>query len=381
LKEFGAMRIKKYEVLLAALVMLIAPRAYAAAAEYKIQNDIYDADTKTYTAQVYLDTTEYLSAGSFGMQYDVSLSPSFTLDTDYFEYFQQFNSEGSSYIAFQWYIKDGTANTLTGRIHLGTITIPDVELDSDGKPFGWHKHTLRQLDWLTTNLSQTDKFTNTADGVCLNDEIWREFTDAEKEELTDKTINGYYQGYDMANENNPKWVDIGFTFDSSLDLPERAGQTISGTVQGYNPNNSVTVTLYRKGDTAVYNTVTPQTCTTQYPDGRVIFGYELAEVDEGEYTLEITKDVHLTYRADINVEAGKDVTKDKVTLYCGDIYADEKIKLDDRSILRRYLNMQISANSSEMVKRSDLNGDGRVTFHDLDILKPYYNKTYKGSGG
>lgn len=365
------MRIKKYAAAAVMFLLFLITTAHADnVAEYEIKFNNYDAETKTYTADVYLNTTEYLSAGTFGMSYDVTLSPEFTLDESNFSYFRQLNEEDSAYIAFQWYLND--IESRTGKIHLGTITIENVIL-KDNIPSGWHTNTLRQLDWLTTSTSKEPDFILDKDGVCLNDEIWREFTDKEKETITDK--NGYYQGYDMADEDNPEWVDIGFVFYSGYDLPEREGQTVSGTVQSYNPNNTVTVTLYKKDTNESLSAVDISDYKTVYPDGRVICGYELTEVDEGEYTLEIKKDVHLTYRTEVTV-AGDDVQIGNIKLYCGDISADEKIKLDDRSILRRYLNKQISSGTAV---RCDLNGDGKVTFHDLDILKTYYNKDYKGS--
>lgn len=375
------MNIKKYVAFAVSFLLLMITTAYAdTVAEYIIKDDSYNPDTKTYTAQVYLSTMEYLSAGTFGMSYDMSLSPVFTLDENNFEEVQRFDSGDSPYIALQWYTND--IPTLTGEIHLGTIIISNVEWDEENNiPAAWNKQTIRQLDWLTTDISQQTEFTDTYAGICLNEEIWREFTDDEKAEISDKTINGYYQGCDWIDDDNYKWSDIGFLYLSQYELPDKEGQNVSGIVQGYNPDSEkrVTVTLYRKGEAEAYQSITPETYLHEYPDGRVICSYEFTEVEEGEYMLEIKKDVHLTYRTDINVEKNKDVCKDKIILYCGDIHEDEKIKLDDRSILRRYLNKQIKNDSNLMMKRSDLNGDGKITFHDFDILKTYYNRSYKGA--
>lgn len=357
------MRIKKYAAIAVMFLLFLITTAHADnVAEYRIKFKDYDAETKTYTAEVYLNTTEYLSTGTFGIRYDASLALNFELDKKNFTEFQSFPNNGDSYHVFQWYLSKDAPQT-TGEIRLGTITVNNVVLNNDSKPSGWYRNTFRQLDWFDTPESKDSKYTANADGVCLNDEIFRRYEDG----------SSYYQGYDMADEENLHWVDIGFVFDSGYDLPERVGQTVSGTVQSYNPNNKVTVMLYKKDTNEPLSGVDISDYKTVYPDGRVICGYEFTEIDEGEYTLEIEKDVHLTYRTDIKVEG--DVQIGNIKLYCGDIHADEKIKLDDRSVLRHYLNKRISG---ETAVRCDLNGDGKVTFHDLDILKTYYNKDYKG---
>lgn len=361
------MRGKQYAVLFAFLIMLIAPKVYAeTVAEYTVEYGGYDTQTHVYTAEVYLNTKEYLSAGSFGMQYDALLALEFSLDEDNFTYFQQFNPD-SNYVAFQWYLNDIAP---TGKIHMGTVTVKNVIPDSSGKPRNWHKKTFRQLDWLTTNTSQESEYTLSQDGVCLNDEIWRSVTD-------NPDTDGFYQGCDMADKQNPKWVDIGFSFDSGYNLPDREGAAVSGTVQSYNPNNPVAVTLYAKDTGNAESTFEQKDYTKIYSDGRVICGYEFTSVPDGEYTLKIQKDAHLTYSCDVSVKNGEDAGKDKITLYCGDITADEKIKQNDRIILLRYLNQQSGNNGDTTAMRSDLDGDGRVTLHDLNILKSYYNRKYK----
>ncbi|MGN0106737.1 MAG: dockerin type I domain-containing protein [Hominilimicola sp.] len=361
------MKIKKYAAASVMLLILLFTSAHAQTiAEYTLEGS-YDEHTQTYTAQVYLNTTEYLSAGTFGMSYDASLTPEFTLDQDNFSYFRQLTPD-SNYIAFQWYLNDITP--LTGKIHLGTVTIKNVMLDSLGNPKGWHKKTLRQLNWLNTSISKDPAYTTDKDGICLNDEIWRTVEN-------DPDVDGYYQGYDLQDKDNPVWVDIGFSFDSGFNLPEREGNVISGQVESYNPNNAVIIVLY--DDTGEERARIEQSAYTVKPDGRCICGYEFLGANEGSYTIEIQKDVHLTYRMSVNVNAGADTENGKITLYCGDISGDEKIKLNDRSELLRHMNRRIYYGSDRLSVRSDLNGDGKVTTHDFNILKSYYNRKYEGA--
>ena len=344
------------------LIILIVPNVYAedTIAEYIIEYSSYDEQTEVYTAEVYLNTSEYLSSGTFGLQYDAAALPKFELDENNFEKFQEFASNGQNYMVFQWYISEN-APEQSGKIHMGTITINNVKLGSDGLPIGWHTKTLRQLDWYDTPESQESKFTDNADGICLNDEIYRKYEDGSE----------FYQGYDMEDMENPRWVDIGFRFKSGFDLPERSGLTISGVVHSYNPNNAVTATLYDQDDN-VYSQIQANTTVVQ-PSGRVSSMYEFVlDIVPGTYTLEIKKDVHLTYRVDIEVN-GSDISVGDITLYCGDINADEKIKLNDRTELLKHLNQQ--SGTEPLV--SDLNGDGKVTLFDLSVMKLYYNRSYE----
>lgn len=160
------------------LIILIVPNVYAedTIAEYIIEYSSYDEQTEVYIAEVYLNTSEYLSSGTFGLQYDAAAVPVFQLDNVNFEKFQEFPNNGQNYMVLQWYLSQ-SAPEETGKIHLGTITINNVKLGSDGLPIGWHTKTLRQLDWYDTPESQEEKFTDNADGICLNDEIYRKYED------------------------------------------------------------------------------------------------------------------------------------------------------------------------------------------------------------
>lgn len=421
------------------------------------ENNGYDSETKTQTYQLYLDLYECkLYTGTFGMSYDPSINLKFELDTDNFAYFQVFDTEGSD-IAFQWmYVKDveepakgdlgkihllsNTPQVRTERIHMGTITVENVIMNTAEPPYpvGWHTKTLKQLNWMTTNISKDPMYSQDGDNRipedpddrCLNREIWRaiiqpeEPTDPENptdpgntgENTDDSTgqsedengneaggteppteptppdaeldefdlavqVEGYYQGYDMIVESNLNWIDIGFLWNSGYNLPEKTGRTIIGRVNSFNPNNPVNLTLYNKGTKDVVSTAVQAGYQTVLKDGRTICTYGVDVETAGEYTLEIKKDVHLTYYIDVTVnETDADVTVKEVTLYCGDISGDERIKLNDRSILLKYQNSQLHNGAEETnteALRADLNGDGRVSVHDLNILKTYYNRSYE----
>lgn len=413
------MKSRKFAALFTAVMLLFSVTAYADGstsvavptytAVYEIE-DSYDAATETYTAEVYLTTTKYLYTGSIGIKYDSTLSPTFTLDEENFTYYRNLASDGDNFIAFQWYLND--INIVpTAKLHLGTITIEHVTLGSAGYPVGWHKGMITQLDWLSTDSAQTD-FYNTdheGDGLVLNDEIWHAIGEGETapEDAYGIALTGYYQGLDLegGTESDP-WVDIGYHFTTIFDeLPDKAGQNVSGLVQSYNPNNALTVNLYKKEDNGEYTTTpydslkfeTPADYTREsikgydvgipyvynsgdaiiYADGRVICKYAFSGVDAGEYKLELVKDVHLTYTEEITVEEGKDFENAKtIELYCGDISGNGRIKVNDRSALVYSMNKRVSTSENNIAKRCDLSGDGKITVHDLNILNTYFNKSY-----
>lgn len=399
---------------------------------YSIEEGSYDADTGTQTYQVYLDYDAArcsLYTGTFGLKYDAALDLSFTLDKENFGYFQNFNL-GNGSVAFQWvYVKEFRPEdkeqfpqpellrrakreaARIERLRLGTISVKGIGMTDTIPcyPAGWHTKTLGQLDWLTTSVSKEPKYTDNSDNVCLNDEIWRALVPPEQPEpeptdeppaaddTTDETPDdpdgetdvfqkgqqpdGYYQGYNMLDEDRPEWIDIGFWWDSGYPLPEKDGRTITGLVSSYNPNNPVTVALYRKGETESVTQLVQSVYTTIAPSGKVTCSYSVNVSDPGEYTLEIRKDVHLTYRMEVTVPAeASEVSQKPVTLFCGDISGDEKIKQNDRTTLLKYMNTQVYHGETEAgaaLRRSDLDGDGKITIHDFNIFKTYYNRTYE----
>ena len=434
---------------------------------YVIEDGNYDEATQTQTYEVYLDMEECaLYSGAFGMSYDALLKLNFELDTDNFQYHTKFYSENGM-VAFEWYFSKELPKpedeenppqvqtmSLKERVHFATIRIDDVVMTSTtpAYPSGWNTKTIKQLNWLTTDISKQDKYIKDEDGICLNRQIWRavekeddpivepsvkpsvepsaepttepseeptteptvdpttdpteEPTTAPTAEPTDEpsseplentasdetnetvepgkteTVDGYYQGWDMWDEDNLQFIDIGFIFNSGYNLPDKDGRAIVGFVHSYHPHNPVTFTLYPKGSTDSAAQLVQPTYTTVKPNGKVTCGYSLDVNLPGEYTLEVKKDVHLTYTVDVTVPDGtEDVSLDEITLFCGDISGDEKIKQNDRTTLLKYLNMQTYDGTSEAALRSDLNGDGKVTIHDLNIFKTYYNRSYKEAVG
>lgn len=338
----------------------------------------YDPTTKEYTATVYLETTRELMTGSIGIMYDPTIAAnfSFTLNGDNFETVH--NYQGSDcYMAFSWYRKPDAAKEVgTDKYVLGTIKITNVEIGDDGNPIGWHTRTLRQLDWFTTPESGTFNYTEDNGGTCLNDEIFNPDTGWYQGQDVDFLLNSGLAYEDLIGIEGYDNVDIGFVFKSGYDLPVLDKVLISGTVKSYNAKNPLELTLYDDSGEEVTLEPTDITIIDKEDDhGRVVSAYAIyANIVPGDYKIKIAKKVHLTYNKKI-VVSGDTASGGVVTLYCGDINADEKIKLNDRASLLNCMNRQNKQNATNF-DICDLNGDGKVTMFDLNILKQYFNKSY-----
>lgn len=396
--------IRKCAVILTVVMLFAIATVHAAnekLAKYTIEFR-YDSTLNEFVGDVYLYSEVRLEGGSFGIKFDPLLASDvrFELDTKFFTYAcnrydpnnpydpndpNNFDDvycleDGSNYIAFSWGRANVIEGGLTGTWHLGSIYVKNVTMTTDDNgnpiPAGWHKESMYQLDWLSTYISQADMFTKDKDGINLNREIWRALdkaTDTEEAEIgVDDALYGYYQGVilDEPDENEKvtyTWIDIGYDLVFEGELPDPpSGKTVSGDIFSYNKNNDITVKLLYEDGTE-YKTCTAVT-KKEYTDGRVRSQYTFSDVEAGTYILKAEKDVHLTYYARITV--AESVLKNIGQLSCGDITGDEKIKINDRTILLRYLNTGAA--------KCDLNGDGKVTIHDLDILKRFYNEVCKG---
>lgn len=390
------------------------PRPIPSRARYVLRHSTKTEAVGEYKLDLFLVADEYISTGTFGIEYDPMVlpnfidegptvtNPTFELNTDYFSEFRRYRVDNTSYFVYSWTMYEGADKFCdnTDGLLIGTITVPNVTLEpaEDGSgnlvPQGWHTRTFRQLDWYTTTTSTEPMYTNNAGGVCLNDEIYNDET---------KWYQGLSFGEDVKrpedinpprpNDPDPNrqwqwWIDIGFVVDIP-GLPVRDDRIIQGKITSYNPNNPTNIELVDSAGTDVILNGNAQVVWGPTPSPKADDSYTWAysitlgqSVQPDDYTLRFSKEVHLTYNTKIKVENSMSdpVTRD-VELYCGDIggkvddegnvKGDENIKLNDRVLLMRDLNRR-----TLLEPRSDLNGDGRVTIHDLNILIRYFNRSY-----
>ncbi|MBQ2664325.1 MAG: hypothetical protein IJG16_09280 [Clostridia bacterium] len=380
------------------LLFFVAAKAEAATPYYTVRNGEYNETNGTYTVEVYLTTDDYLATGTFGMEFDNSISPIWhdgsaegenvgylQLDREYFvpvEPAPMREAEGElsnkNYIISVWGLNETDAsNPVRGELHLGTVTIENVTLNSEGYPEGWTENTFRLLDWNDTIFVNQDLFGyKDEDGErnSINEEIWRDISDEEKTSLGTKAPVGYYQGIIADEEGNTRQTDIDFKYISGI-LPSE--MSIVGQVQTYNPKNDIRIMAYKDGlETDVYEAE-----ITGYAiraDGEITYTYSIDIPSGGAYTLICDKSIHLPYIKNIEVEETDAVTDAPfVKMICGDINGDGYVKLPDRACFIRFLNRQSpSSVYPNAFDAADLNGDGNVNLFDLSILKLNMNKTY-----
>ena len=373
------MGIRKYAALFAALFVTVFLTAAANAADetkaYYLVQGTYNETDSTYTVDIYLNTKVYLAAGTFGMTYRENVpvpESGAVIDTAGFERLdadpfkaQETVFKNNRQIVFQWGMNEADITDWTS-IRLAGFTMTGISRETAES---WGEQPFELLDWLTTDLSKTAEFTDTDDGYAtpLNREIWRVSSSEEQE---NGAQIGYYQGYDY---NAGEWTDIGFRFKSNLDSKIK----LKVVINAYNPKNDPVLLAY-KSDNEVFEGVMEN--RTIYPDGRVKYIYDVETDDTGVYTLVVRKKAHLTYVRSIDIPytvTDEYALPEEITLLCGDINGDEYIKIPDRSHLILMLNhpARNNQNTAEF-DLADLNGDGRITLTDLNILKSNIDKTY-----
>ena len=373
------MGIRKYAALFAALFVTVFFAAAANAADetkaYYLVKGTYNETDSTYAVDIYLNTRVYLAAGTFGMTYGENVpvpESGVTVDTSGFERLdadtfkeQETTFKNNRQIVFQWGMNEADITDWTS-VRLAGFTMTGVSRETAES---WGEKPFELLDWLTTDLSKTPEFTDTDDGYStpLNREIWRA---ASSEELETDGQIGYYQGFDY---NAGEWTDIGFRFKSNLDNKIK----LRVVIYAYNPRNDPSLLAYKSDDTVFEGKMENRVI---YPDGRVKYIYDVEVDDTGAYTLVVRKSVHLTYVKSVDIPyivTDEYTLPEEITLLCGDINGDEYIKIPDRSHLILMLNhpARHTQNTPEF-DLADLNGDGRITLTDLNILKSNIDKTY-----
>lgn len=308
--------------------------------------------------------------------------------------------EGGSYIGFSWYIdenKDAVIPDENGRQKIGILTFEraDVKL-SDIGVVAWTSTTSGK-SWLESLRSATGNDAEREEILAYINATWR---------MPDEKCpqNGFYQGYfgeDFPEGEGPEGSE------HAVDL---TADWVHFSIQAYTKARAVTLLFYQKGEDDVYSTVptaqavlTDTDITTVDPEtGRytqtVNFSnltftdhegvpLEGNRLPEGVYAMSVIKPSHVTWRAEELT-----VTRDSVCpelsmhtaiLPCGNIggpvntggyltsYGDDRIKLEDRTQLLLYLNKGATddiADPSNMAYYADLNGDGKVTLADLNIM-------------
>lgn len=318
-----------------------------------------------YTAEVYLMNGARMRNGGFGIRFYSSLKDKITckINEDIFEPIYPLDlSNPLSYYAIEWTTAYGEESdqdlVLTDRELFATFEIASEDVDD---------HAVSQMNWMLTDRAKLPIYDEEQGGY-LNAFTWR---DATPEERSQWKISGFYQGKIILDDfdNTDIDTDIGFVIES--EAPPAEMEQISGTVQAWNPNHDIWVTLYDNEGVGTDRYYAGDELIGQV-NGRCSWDFAVQR-PKGERTesVGIAKKAHLTNQLQTLEVTGDGHSFGSQQLYCGDIDGDQGIKMSDRSALIRAM-----AKVPEELSLLDLNGDGLLTIADLNILKMYYNKTY-----
>ncbi len=385
-----------------AAVMAITAASPAVLAEYiapyYLLEGSYDESAREYTLDIKLYTDTVIDAGSFGLKFGEEIkdktktfdfdpsevSMTFGYDENGVVWDEYFDAEDiTDQLAFTW-----TSNDVFGSLprsdtayvmHLGTIKIEDVDYSQ------MFTNSFTVLDWNETAMASSGY---------INSEIWREGTAEERA----KGIKGYYQGQKHVTTDESEtwgWVDIGlYVEDDSLPPPPLPEEfTLNCSVEGYNPTIPFIIRLY--GETADIGTDEPlyTFSSADYPEavshtskGWCTWSAELGGIAVSDkYKVVVSKTSHLTYPViDLDPTGLTDAHNasmdlGSIKLICGDVYADEIIDIFDRFELTRCM-LSPHGVGADSVQRADLDGDGLISFVDLNsILYSNFGKSYSGT--
>lgn len=316
-----------------------------------------------YTTEVYLMNGARMLSGTFGIRFYSSLKDKVTctINETFIEPLYPLDlSVPSSYYAFQWGMIGYEDSDMrpTDRELFATFEIASEDVDD---------HAVSQMNWMLTDTAKQPLYDEEQGGY-LNASIWR---DATPEERSQWKVSGFYQGVIVLDDFDVTYIetDIGFVIES--EAPPAEMEQISGTVQAWNPNHDIWVTLYDNEGVGTDRYYAGDELIGQV-NGRCSWDFAVQR-PKGERTesVGIVKKAHLTNQIQTLEVTGDGHSFGSQQLYCGDIDGDQGIKMSDRSALIRAM-----ARVPEELGLLDLNGDGLLTIADLNILKMYYNKTY-----
>ncbi|MDO4269662.1 MAG: hypothetical protein Q4C72_01940 [Eubacteriales bacterium] len=277
------------------------------------------------------------------------------------------DAEGKgSYAGFVWSAaQDADLAALAdgGRLPLGTLTVPVGKADAS---------MITLLPWTQTKTGWAQYGRLAASGADkealaqLIGANWRIENGIEGDPHV-----GCYQGY-YASDDGQRAVDIGCGWQSLV-------------VRSYRPQSELTLELYRDGQTALAAKAVVPAHTGQ--TGRVSDAVRFESLDyysaggskydklpDGAYRLVLKKTSHaavaVTGVTAANGSIFPQLTGQTITLPCGDLNGDDRVKLADRALLtaRGRYGARRGTAAYQTYEAYDLDGDGQIGQRDLAIL-------------
>ncbi len=159
---------------------------------------------------------------------------------------------------------------------------------------------------------------------------------------------------------------------------------ITGSIKGYRGDLTTTVELFYTSDTTRSNPVYKTTLEPQNKAGQTNSDFIIKNVKSGVYDMVITRDgalaieLHDITKTDdhLDLTSSQNNNISTLILLSGDLNGDGKINFADVAIIRNSKNYNKSTTNSSALGIADINGDSIVNYHDLQILtsEENYNK-------
>lgn len=144
------------------------------------------------------------------------------------------------------------------------------------------------------------------------------------------------------------------------------GATVSGTVTSYLVDGIVTIKLYKSGSS------TPAYTTTVTGANGSPTAYAISGVAAGTYTLEFSKDNHITRTYTITVGSSGVMQEAKICPI-GDVTGDGKVNMKDWNRLYEHLN-EVNLLTDYALQCADVTGDGKKNMKDWNRLFGHVNE-------
>ena len=181
---------------------------------------------------------------------------------------------------------------------------------------------------------------------------------ADDEEL-DAYVNGE-KAYVSAQDGNRTTLTVGYT------VPVASG--VRGQVVSFHDGSDVTVSLFADGSAQPQYTVAVP--AGEKSGGKYTAVYDIPEVAAGTYTMKVMKQNHVKREYTVTV-GSSNVVQDVEIHLLGDINGDGRVTFTDVNKANlHYKNKSILSGYEFMC--ADVNGDGKITFADVNKINLHY---------
>lgn len=315
----------------------------------------YNYNTEVSADNRYVTATGYYSASSIGVAHTVSAAlPTFTPGDKFSDAKYDYNSI---------FTVDGAASSI------GTVSIifddDTTMVEYDASTGAWKAKTKSDSGWVDyTGTKTLDELLTIQKGVeyeiYFRDQTSSGYVDSAKSlEVTDPGNSLTREVYFYSYSDAAAAAKAIYFFDSD---GQSGGVTVLGTATRFgSQTDDMTIQLIKIGESEpAYEVIVKGDAT----------GYSIAGVLPGTYTMKVMKQNHVTREYTVIVGTNPVVQDVKIHLI-GDINGDGKVTFTDVNKANlHYKNKSILSGYEFMC--ADVNGDGKITFADVNKINLHY---------